>query len=337
MRVLATLLAVLAIALTTRPAPVAAASAIYYSSTGEAYGWCAGYGYDRAHACARQGCIDSGGTDCQLAVECAGGWGSAAFARDDLRGFGAGCGFGKTFWARAAVLAKCIVAGRALCWTYSTFNNNGGEMSDAADLDFALVWYVQLMLQVRNFDLGDADGEPGPKTRAAVREFQAKIGVEPTGVIDDALLRQLLDATGGERAFARLVKEQVLDKFVTPNIDTVFGYSSAPQDDIAISAEMASLGEERRREAMAILLSSSAGARCTIPAIAAEQVFGEDDETWIVTCAEGTFTLILGDGTRTVIRMDDAPGSEEPADDAPASHNESESSDSKATANDAKR
>jgi hypothetical protein len=35
--------------------------------------------------------------------------------------------------------------------------------------------------------------------------------------------------------------------------------------------------------------------------------------------------------------MDDAPGSEEPADDAPASHNESESSDSKATANDAKR
>ena len=36
--------------------PARAATAIYYSGPGNAYGWCAGYAYQRAHSCAESQC-----------------------------------------------------------------------------------------------------------------------------------------------------------------------------------------------------------------------------------------------------------------------------------------
>ncbi|SMF29469.1 Putative peptidoglycan binding domain-containing protein [Tistlia consotensis] len=71
-----------------------------------------------------------------------------------------------------------------------------------------LVASVQRALRRRGIDAGPADGVAGPRTRAAVRTFQRRIGVTPDGVVDVALLRRLQSGMGREslasnKTFAR--------------------------------------------------------------------------------------------------------------------------------------
>lgn len=51
---------------------------------------------------------------------------------------------------------------------------------------------IQAILNMNGFDAGKADGEMGKKTVAAVKAFQQSVGQEPTGRIDDALVKELL-------------------------------------------------------------------------------------------------------------------------------------------------
>lgn len=50
---------------------------------------------------------------------------------------------------------------------------------------------VQRALAERGFYHGAVDGEIGPASRAAIRAYQNKHGLEPTGRIDGTLLRSL--------------------------------------------------------------------------------------------------------------------------------------------------
>ncbi len=54
-----------------------------------------------------------------------------------------------------------------------------------------LVRTIQALLAERGFDPGPADGIAGPMTIDAVRAFQATIGLEPTGNVDETLLEVL--------------------------------------------------------------------------------------------------------------------------------------------------
>jgi len=51
---------------------------------------------------------------------------------------------------------------------------------------------VQARLNNLGFDCGEADGIDDDETKEGVRAFQARIGLEPTGVVDDTLRRKLL-------------------------------------------------------------------------------------------------------------------------------------------------
>ncbi|MFM2279951.1 MAG: hypothetical protein RLZZ444_2182 [Pseudomonadota bacterium] len=51
---------------------------------------------------------------------------------------------------------------------------------------------IQAILNNNGFDAGAADGSMGKKTVAAIKAFQKSVGQEPTGRIDDALVRALL-------------------------------------------------------------------------------------------------------------------------------------------------
>src|SRR5579863_1859523 len=105
-----------------------AAAVIAFSAPGDAYGWCAGYAESHAKSCALQSCSSSGGTDCQIIADCNGGWGAVAMSADaKVVGVGAACHGGNAYSVRAEALASCIVASRALCWTYSTFSPSGGN------------------------------------------------------------------------------------------------------------------------------------------------------------------------------------------------------------------
>lgn len=51
---------------------------------------------------------------------------------------------------------------------------------------------IQAILNNNGFDAGPADGEIGKKTVEAIKAFQKKVGQEPTGKIDEALVKELL-------------------------------------------------------------------------------------------------------------------------------------------------
>jgi peptidoglycan hydrolase-like protein with peptidoglycan-binding domain len=66
------------------------------------------------------------------------------------------------------------------------------KFTDYNDLKGAeLIRMVQLTLKDSGFDPGPADGILGPKTRNAIKEFQLKNELEPTGEINEQTINQL--------------------------------------------------------------------------------------------------------------------------------------------------
>ncbi|MCB1502727.1 MAG: SEL1-like repeat protein [Bauldia sp.] len=60
----------------------------------------------------------------------------------------------------------------------------------------ALVQKIQTLLASKGYDPGPADGVEGPKTRQAVRAFQASVGLVDTGLIDRSLVAALAQRAG---------------------------------------------------------------------------------------------------------------------------------------------
>jgi len=66
------------------------------------------------------------------------------------------------------------------------------KFTDYSDLKGAeLNRMVQLTLKDSGFDPGPIDGILGPKTREAIKRFQIKNDLEPTGEIDERTINQL--------------------------------------------------------------------------------------------------------------------------------------------------
>lgn len=66
-----------------------------------------------------------------------------------------------------------------------------GQTTATVDMKRA-IRNIQAILNMNGFDAGKADGEMGRKTVAAIKAFQKSVGQEPTGRIDDALVKELL-------------------------------------------------------------------------------------------------------------------------------------------------
>ncbi len=62
------------------------------------------------------------------------------------------------------------------------------NMAAVPDLDGSGVRAVQAALRNKGFDPGSVDGVAGPMTKEAVRRFQSRYGMKPTGVIDNQSL-----------------------------------------------------------------------------------------------------------------------------------------------------
>ena len=59
---------------------------------------------------------------------------------------------------------------------------------------------LQSALTALGFDPGPADGKVGPKTRAAIAQWQESVGQEPTGTLDAAQQTALVNSAFGEQA-----------------------------------------------------------------------------------------------------------------------------------------
>ena len=67
----------------------------------------------------------------------------------------------------------------------------------SSDVDLDMIKDAQGKLNALGFDAGTVDGKTGPRTRAAVKAFQAAAAVKVTGRIDAKLITQLDDALAG--------------------------------------------------------------------------------------------------------------------------------------------
>jgi len=74
------------------------------------------------------------------------------------------------------------------------YNRNWGA---TLTLDTELIASAQSLLNALGYDAGLADGQPGPRTEAAVRSFQTDRGLPVTGIIDPALIGRLENARSG--------------------------------------------------------------------------------------------------------------------------------------------
>jgi len=50
---------------------------------------------------------------------------------------------------------------------------------------------LQALLANRGFELGMVDGKVGPKTRAAIRAYQASVGLQPDGYANASFLERI--------------------------------------------------------------------------------------------------------------------------------------------------
>ncbi len=66
-----------------------------------------------------------------------------------------------------------------------------GEFADKEGLTFNQMWALQNRLNVLGFDCGPADGFPGLKTQAAIRQFQAKENMTQDGYASPSLYEQV--------------------------------------------------------------------------------------------------------------------------------------------------
>jgi localization factor PodJL len=72
-----------------------------------------------------------------------------------------------------------------------------GKSPTTATVDMTkAVRNIQAILNNNGFNAGTPDGKIGAKTVEAIKAFQKSIGHEPTGQINDALVRELLKRNG---------------------------------------------------------------------------------------------------------------------------------------------
>jgi hypothetical protein len=304
--------AILLLALILPSTQACAETVIYYSPTENAYGWCAGYSYNRAHSCARNYCADQNATDCQLALECADGWGAVAFADNPAVGVGMSCGLNKSSFAQSIALANCMAVSNTMCWTDVTFDGSGDTSSAESNREFDITWYSQAMLQLSNYDPGTADGNIGRQTRSAIEEFQVDLGRSATGTLDDELFLRLLDAAGGAQHFSELLKRDVVEPEKSDLSQNMYGYSAAPLAKTSFSEELMTRSEDQRLIALAVQLATS-NTPCALPALSAEAVPDATSGIWDIECMEGSYTLILNDDGSTIVTTNSAPEEASPS------------------------
>lgn len=282
-------------------APAEAATVFFYSDADQYYGWAAGYSYARSESLAHDYCVEAGGKECRFAISCDGGWSAIAFSDSSARGVGIACGFSNAHAARVVALTVCMNASRAMCWTESAFDGNAREIAADKNSLFDTTYFAQQMLFALGF-LGkddETDGVPGPRTRGAVSAFQSRLGVEADGELTIDLLWRLLNAVGGPQVLAAGL--YAVD--VAPNLDAIsnriYGASSQPQPERDYSEELATYAEVEQRLGLATILAMQ-DHPCSLPADSAAPMPPNGTGGWQVRCAEGDYTLILGDGSTIV-------------------------------------
>jgi hypothetical protein len=203
-----------------------AAGAVFFGDD-ESFGWCSDYGSrEAARKCALDQCKQVGGVNCQLALECQGGWG--AIATGDSGGYAIACEATLEVTARMRALLMCLTAVKGLCHTQATFSEGNESISQEDNALFDRTIYAQVLLKKLRYYSGPIDADAGSDTRSALRSFQMNQGLPVTGEADGKTLDQLMAKLGGAYALVTVILEG------NPNVDTLGWHTktAAPRADI---------------------------------------------------------------------------------------------------------
>ena len=158
---------------------------------GDRYGWAVDYDTPAgAAAAASREC----GSGCSVVLTFGG---CAAYAADqdaDSTAVGWAESYDSATAARQAALAECTSRGGGSGCIVRVWGCNGPLVEQGLDLDRASRRRIQSALRSAGFDPGGADGLFGPRTRAAIRNWQSSRGGRPTGYLDGAALEALQTA-----------------------------------------------------------------------------------------------------------------------------------------------
>ena len=189
-----------------------AAGAVFFGDD-KSFGWCSDYGSrEAARKCALEQCKQVGGVNCQLALECQGGWG--AIATGDNGGYAIACEVDREVPARLRALLMCLAAVKGLCHTQATFSEPNESISQEDNALFDRTIYAQVLLTKLRYYKGPIDADAGPDTRSALRSFQTSQGLPVTGQADEKTLDQLMAKLGGADRLVTAILED------NRNVDT---------------------------------------------------------------------------------------------------------------------
>ena len=120
--------------------------------------------------------------------------------------------------ARVGAMNGCTAAGGPACEVLNVFCLDGTAIEAALDLDSATRRLIQEWLQAGGFDPGGADGLFGPRTRRAIRQWQAAQSVPSTGYLTSPQI-EALEGGDGSQLQASVTGTRVVDlKTVTANV-----------------------------------------------------------------------------------------------------------------------
>ena len=160
---------------------------------GDQWGWAVDY---ETAAAARGRALQECGAGCSVVLtfgRC------AAYAADQDAGSTA-VGWAESYdsaaTARQAALVECRSRGGGSGCIVRVWGCNGPVVEEGLNLDRAARRRIQQGLQAAGFDPGGADGLFGPRTRAAIRSWQAARGTRATGYLDGPSAAALRSADG---------------------------------------------------------------------------------------------------------------------------------------------
>ena len=164
---------------------------------GYQYGWAVDY---ETAGAARAGALGECGSACSVVLtfdRC------GAYAADqdaDSTAVGWAESYSSADDARQAALAECGSRGGTEC-IVRVWGCNGHVVEGGLGLDRAARREIQRGLQAQGFYPGGVDGMFGPRTRAAIRGWQASLGARATGYLDGASVAALRSSALGQPTF----------------------------------------------------------------------------------------------------------------------------------------
>ena len=164
---------------------------------GDQYGWAVDY---ETAATARARALGECGSGCSVVLtfeRC------AAYAADQAANstaLGWAESYGSAAEARGAALSECGSRGGSGC-IVRVWGCNGPVVEEGLGLDRSARREIQQGLQGQGFDPGGADGMFGPRTRAAIRNWQTSQGARATGYLDGTSVAGLRSSVAGQTTF----------------------------------------------------------------------------------------------------------------------------------------